>query len=104
MKITLKVASEDLIAFLNVFSCFEPSIVRFGSLIAARHSGGTGLASGGATAEKTLRVLCGAVGARSGSPLPAGLSQAPPKSALELRNERSSRKKTSRFLPQRCER
>ena len=77
MKITLKVALDFLIAFSNFASCFEPSIVRFGSLIDVRQAGGAGLASGGAIAEKTLRVLCGAVGARSGLPLPAGLSQTP---------------------------
>ncbi len=75
--ITLNLALESATAFLNAASCFEPSIVRFGSLIASRHPGGTGFASGGAIAEKTVRVPCGAVGARSGSPLPAGLSQVP---------------------------
>ena len=77
MKITLKVALDFLIAFSNVASCLAPSIVRFGSLIEALQAGGVGLASGGAIAANTLRVLCGAVGARSGLPLPAGLSQVP---------------------------
>src|SRR5262249_15618140 len=98
---TFHLAVDDFTALRKVFSWFWPSIVRFGLLIASRHACETGLASEGTSAEKTLRTLCGAVGARSGSPGVDGLSQTPLAEALALRNERSSRKKSSRFLPQR---
>ena len=60
----------------------------------------TGFASEGMNGANAFRVDCGAVGARSGSSVP-GMSHAPPKSAFAERNERWSRKKSSRFLPQR---
>ena len=77
-----------------------PSIVWFGSVIASLHAWETGSASDGASAEKNSAVLGGTVGARSGKPV-AGLSQVPPAEALALRNERSSRKNSSRFFPHR---
>src|SRR3954453_14026408 len=90
-------------AFSNAASCRFPRNVRFGSLMREVHAGGTGWASDGVTPAKSVRVVCGAVGARSGSPV-CGLSHTWPSSALALRNERSSRKNTWRFLPQRNER
>src|ERR687897_199238 len=73
---------------------------RLGSLIVRLHSCETGWSSEGISAENRFRVDVGAVGARSGAPVD-GLSQVPLKLALAARNERSSRKKISRFLPQR---
>src|SRR4030088_641122 len=103
--ITLNVAVERLIAALNRASWLRPSIVRFGSLIALRQAALTGWDNDGEIAANADLTSGGAVGARSGAPLD-GLSQAwtvglP---ALALRNERSSRRKSSRFLPQRTER
>src|SRR5205085_853634 len=103
--ITLKVAVERLIAVWNILSWREPSIVRLGSLIVSRHGCATGAVNDGATAANSARTDPGAVGARSGLPV-CGLSQVwivglP---ALALRNERSSSRKISRFLPQRNER
>src|SRR5215213_9685594 len=99
--ITLNVADERWTSRLNAASWVLPRNVRFGSLIRSLHACGAGWASDGTSAENTLRVYCGAVGARSGEPDPAGLSQVPPADAFASRNERSSRKNTSRFLPQR---
>ena len=78
-----------------------PSMVRFGLLIASLQAWDTGCVSDGISARRALRVLAGAVGARSGWPGVSGLSQTPFAEALALRNDRSSRKKSSRFLPQR---
>src|SRR4051794_37699539 len=100
---TLKRAVERETALLNAASCRFPRKVRFGSLIAAVHAGETGCDSDGVTVENSVRVDCGAVGAISGLPV-CGLSHTWLASAFALRNERSSRKKTSRFLPQRNER
>ena len=72
--------------------CAAPSIVRAGSFSAARQAGGTGFRSPGARSANASRTACGAVGARSPPHTPF---------ALALRNERSSRKKSSRCLPQR---
>src|SRR4051794_129034 len=79
-----------------------PSIVRFGSLITARQAGSTVLVRpvDGSTAPNVFLTPCGAVGARSGA-FVVGLSQAPLAEAFASRKERRSRKKTSRFLPQR---
>src|SRR2546423_10886854 len=98
---TFHFAVEDLTAFRKVLSCSWPSIVRWGLLMASRHACDTGCDSDGVIAAKLLRVLCGAVGARSADPGVDGLSQTPFADALALRNERSSRKNSSRFLPQR---
>ena len=89
---TFQVAFDALIAFVNAAYWRAPSIVRDGSLIAARQAGGTGFLRPGASAANASRTACGAVGARS--PLQTVV-------AFALRNERSSRKKSSRFLPQR---
>ena len=99
---TFQVAFEALIAVHEALRAGAlPSIVRFGSLIASRQACGDRVARAtGSSAANALRVRCGAVGARSGAPV-AGLSQTPFAEALALRNERSSRKKISRFLPQR---
>ena len=80
--------------------CALPRKVRLGLLSLSLQACETGWESEGMTAANTLRVLCGAVGARSGWPV-SGLSQMPPADALALRKERSSRKNISRFLPQR---
>src|SRR5215212_2816567 len=101
--ITLKRAVERETAFSNAASCRLPRKVRFGSLIAAVHAGETGCDSDGVTAENSVRVDCGAVGARSGRPV-CGLSHTWLASAFALRNERWSRKNASRFLPQRKDR
>src|SRR2546430_15976906 len=100
--ITLNAAFELLTAVSNLPSWREPSIVRFESLMAFRQAGDTGAASDGAIGVKALRTSCGAVGAKSGllvigllHVLIVGLP------AFALRNERSSRKNSSRFLPQR---
>src|SRR4051795_11602718 len=100
---TLKRAVDRLIAFSKAASWRFPRYVRFGSLIAAVHAGGTGWDSDGVTVENSVRVVCGAVGARSGLPV-CGLSQAWFASAFALLNERSSRKNIWRFLPHRKER
>ena len=97
---TFHVAFERLTAFTKSLYCLVPSIVRFGLLIVFRQACETGCESDGTSAANALRVFCGAVGARSGWPV-CGLSQTPFADALALRNERSSRKKSSRFLPQR---
>src|SRR3989304_1006362 len=86
------VAVDALIALVNAAYCRAPSIVRAGSFRAARHAGGTGFFRAGARLENASRTACGAVGARS--PLHT-------LAAFPLRNERSSRKNSSRFLPQR---
>src|SRR3954471_15659509 len=98
---TLNVAVERLTSRLNAASWRLPRNVRLGSLIRAVQAGGGGVRTDGTSTRKRLRVDCGAVGARSGDPDPAGLSHVPPCDALASRNERSSRKNTSRFLPQR---
>src|SRR5215211_546332 len=98
---TLNVAVELWMSRLNAASWRLPRNVRFGSLIRSLHACGAGWASDGTSSENVLRVDCGAVGARSGEPGVLGLSQVPPCDALASRNERSSRKNTSRFLPQR---
>src|SRR4051794_17006309 len=99
---TLKRAVDLLTAALKRASWRLPRKVRFGLRIVARQAGETGWLSpvDGNTAPNTLRVPCGAVGARSGLCV-WGLSQTWFASALAERKERSSRKKTSRFLPQR---
>src|SRR4051794_27230193 len=80
----------------------EPRKVRLGLRIAARQAGETGWLSpvAGRAAPNTVRVDCGAVGARSRRWV-CGLLQTPPADALAERKERSSRKNSSRFLPQR---
>src|SRR5215213_10050801 len=76
------------------WSC--PSSVWFGLLIASRHDCDTGWASDGVTIANTFRTRCGAVGARSGAFVSGLMHES---SAFAVRNERSSRKKTSAFLP-----
>src|SRR4051795_11400672 len=92
----LNLAVDAFTAFVKRVYWAEPSIVVFGLWIASRHACGTGRASDGVTIANVLRTRCGAVGARSGA-FVSGLMQA--SSALGDRNERSSRKKTSAFLP-----
>src|SRR4051812_8168285 len=96
--ITFHFAVEAFTSARNFWYWAEPSIVLSGLLIRSRQACGGGAESAGANEEKVFRVDCGAVGAKSGAP---PLSQAPLSSASALRNERSSRKKTWRFLPQR---
>src|SRR3954452_10461642 len=100
---TFHVAFEALIAFVNRLYWRGPSMVRFGSLIASLHCCDTGCLSDGTSSEKSVRVLCGPVGARSGWPV-SGLSHWWLAEALALRNERSSSMNTSRLRPQRNER
>src|SRR5881394_428967 len=91
-------ALDDSTSCRNRWSCALPSIVRLGLSILRLHAGATGSLSDGISALKTLRLLSGAVGARSGWPV-SGLSQVPLAEAFALLNERSSRKKSSRFFP-----
>src|SRR5512132_1165810 len=97
---TFHFAFDDLTAFKKSLYCLVPSIVRFGLLIVLRQACETGCESDGTSAANALRTFCGAVGARSGW-LVDGLLQTPFADAFALRNERSSRKKIWRFLPQR---
>src|SRR3954451_13933996 len=103
--ITLKVAFEALIAARKCLRWAEPSIVRLDDRIGLRHAFDTGPRSDGTTKPTCARCAVGGVGARSGS-FVCGLSQVWMfgEPAFLERNERSSRKKTSRFLPQRKER
>src|SRR5436190_22182453 len=94
-------ALDDSTSWRNWWSCAWPSIVRLGLSILRLQAGDTGSLSDGISALKTLRLLCGAVGAGSGWPV-SGLSQVPLAEAFALRNERSSRKNSSRFLHQRA--
>jgi hypothetical protein len=89
---TFQVAVDASTARVNSMNWRAPSMVRKGSSIAARQPAGTGFRSGGARLPNAFRTACGAVGARS-----------PPQAVvtLALLNERSSRKKSSRFRPQR---
>src|SRR5215210_2390558 len=98
--ITLKRAVELLTARRKRFFWRAPRNVLAELRMLSRHACETGCASDGSTSANTARVDWGAVGATSGRPV-LGLLQTPPASALALRNERSSRKNTSRFLPQR---
>src|SRR3954447_22789334 len=84
----------------NRLTCAPPRKLRLRLLILSLQACETGSAGDGTTAENVLRVLCGAVGAKSGWPV-SGLSQTWLADALPLRNERSSRKNTWRFFPQR---
>ena len=93
-------AFESSTAFRKRWSCGLPRKVRWGLLILFLHACETGWASDGIRTANRLRVVWGAVGARSGSPV-EGLSQTPLSEAFAARKERSSRKKSSRFLPQR---
>src|SRR4029079_10036293 len=92
LTITFQVAVDALIAFVNAAYWREPSIVRVGSASASRQGCGTAVASDGTSAAKAFRTACGAVGARSFLQIARTFAE---------RNERSSRKKSSRFLPQR---
>src|SRR4051794_34297029 len=106
---TFHLAVEFLIAVVNALYCRDPSMVRFGSLRAARHAGGAGFASGWYTIEKRLRMRCGIRGAKSSLPPfshtcavgSAALGSTFTSDARRLRNDRSSRTNTWRFLPQR---
>src|SRR6476619_3781223 len=97
---TFHLAFELSTARRKRWSCALPRKVRWGLLILFLQAWETGWAREGMTAANRARVADGAVGARSGSPV-AGLSQTPLSEAFALRNERSSRKKSSRFLPHR---
>src|SRR5919202_6444073 len=103
LKTTLNVADDRLIAAVKLSYCCLPKNVRVASSRAARHCGRTGWRSEGTASASRLRLGVGTVGARSGSPVCA-LSQVWLADALALRNDRSSRKKASRFLPQRKDR
>src|SRR3954469_154028 len=94
----LNVASDFFSALVKRAYWLAPSIDRSALRIVSRHCGDTGFASDGISSANVLRLLCGAVGARSGWPV-SGLLQTPLALALGDRNERSSRKKTSAFLP-----
>src|SRR3954453_2125082 len=100
--ITLNVAVDCFTAAVNLANCPVPRNVRLGSLIVWTQPGLGGSARGGYTAANVLRADCGAVGPRSGLPLRSShwwLAL-----AFAERNERSSRKNTSRFLPHRNDR
>src|SRR5436190_8303105 len=97
---TFHFAFDALTSCRNRFSCALPRKVLFGLLIASLHCWETGWLSEGMRKANRARVAGGAVGARSGWPV-WGLSQTPFADAFALRNERSSRKNTCRFLPQR---
>src|SRR4051794_14116034 len=97
---TFHFAFEIFTAWRNRLYCDCPSMVLLGLLIASLHCWETGELNEGMRRANRLRVLCGAVGARSGLPV-WGLSQTWLAEALALRKERSSRKKSWRFLPQR---
>src|SRR4051812_38243770 len=96
----LNFAVDAFTAFVKRVYWAAPSIVVFGLWIASRHAGDTGCASDGVTIANVLRTRCGAVGARSGLPV-SGLLHTPVALAFGDRNERSSRKNTSAFLPHR---
>src|SRR3954468_9430862 len=96
----LNFAFEPFSRFSKSLSWSAPRNVRLGSRIVSRQACDTGFDSDGVIAENTLRTRCGAVGARSGA-FVSGLLHTPFVTALAERNERSSRKKTSAFLPQR---
>src|SRR5690349_1013890 len=105
---SLNLAVEDCRSDSNCEGCAAPSIVRDGSYSALMQAGGAGLASCGTTTENWWRTGCGSVGARAGWPLPGGLSHGLVSDGFilgkwatsGLRNDRSSRMKNSRFLPQ----
>ena len=97
---TFHVAFERLTSLTNRLSCACRGRFGLGLLILSLQACETGWAREGTSAAKALRMFCGAVGARSGWPV-SGLSQTWLADALPLRNERSSRKKSWRFLPQR---
>src|SRR5438477_5659651 len=99
---TFHFAVEALTWSMKRLSCGLPRKVRFGSLILFLQAWETGVLRpvAGSTAPKAFRTFCGAVGARSGWPV-LGLSQTWFAEALALLKERSSRKNTWRFLPQR---
>src|SRR4029079_626782 len=101
--ITLKRAVDFETAFLKAASWRAPRNVRLGLLIVSRHACDTGAASDGVTVENSVRVVCGAVGARSGLPV-CGLSHTWLASAFALRKLRSSRKNSSIFFPHRKDR
>src|SRR3954471_1367175 len=92
----LNLAVDAFTAFVKRVYCAAPSIVEVGLLIASRHDCGTGRASDGVMIANLSLRRWGAVGARSGA-FVSGLMHA--SSALGERNERSSRKNTSAFLP-----
>jgi hypothetical protein len=98
LTITLKVAVELRTSRRKWASWRAPSIVREGSLIFSTHLAGTGRASVGTSSVKAWRMAGGAVGARSGAPATV---HRPPAEAFAERNDRSSRKNSSRCLPQR---
>src|SRR3954471_4360480 len=97
---TLNLAFDAFTCLMNLLRWAMPRKVRFGSLILFLHFCDTGWLNDETRAENRVRVFCGAVGARSGWWV-SGLSQVWLADALALRNERSSSRKTSRFLPQR---
>src|SRR3954467_12134107 len=94
---TFQRAVDRLTAFVNWLYWRAPRKVRPGLRIVSRHCWDTGWASDGTRIAKKSRVDWGAVGARSGLWV-CGLSQTWFASAFAERKERSSRKKTSRFL------
>src|SRR2546421_1671373 len=97
---TLKVAFDLSMSPMKRWNCAFPSMVRLGSLILSLQACETGCENDGMTSAKVLRLDCGRVGARSGLWV-CGLSQVCLAEAFALRNERSSRRKSCRFLPQR---
>jgi hypothetical protein len=100
---TFQVAFDRLIAFVKRAYCAAPSIVRLGSFSAARHAADVGCLSDDSMIPKKSRSRWGSAGTRSGWCV-SGLSQTWLALALAERNERSSRKNTSRLRPQRNER
>src|SRR5215210_1786827 len=93
-------ALEAVIALVKRAYWELPRKLRLGSRRRARQAGDTGWASEGSMAAKTLRMRWGTAGAKSALPV-CGLSQVPPELAFGSRKERSSRKKSSAFRPQR---
>ena len=96
---TFHFAFDDLTAFRKSLYCLVPSIVRVRVVDRVEAGLRDGLRERRDERREPLRRL--RRGGREVGLAGAGLSQAPFADALALRNERSSRKKSSRFLPQR---
>ena len=98
--ITLKVALDRLIALSKRASWGLPSIVRLGSLITAWHWAAVGKLANAGFGISCGRRRAGSCGIGSGCPVDRVRAGRIGGRGL-LRKERSSRKKISRFLPQR---
>src|SRR4051812_6321220 len=96
----LNLAVDFFTASVKRLYCADPRNVLFGSRIASRQACDTGFENEGTSNAKKLRMRCGAVGARSGA-FVSGLLQTVVALTFWSRKDRSSRKNTSAFLPQR---